>query len=168
MLETLQQIGKDLGRDLARGWESLTEGWRELLSRSANALTPFTRRSDSASGSVEVLSREAPRWSLLSGDVVDTGSDIVVRVEIPGVAKEDCEILIEGNMLRLRGEKRTDSTYMAGSYYMRQCAYGAFERTVPLPRNIDAERAEAQFMNGVLVVRLPKVGADHPRRIRIH
>lgn len=167
MLETLQQFGKDLGRDLARGWESLTEGWRELLSQSANALTRFTRGADKGSGSSDVTLRDAPRWSLLAGDLVDTGSEIVVRIELPGIAKEDCEIVIEGNTLIVRGEKRSDTTYVTGSYHMRQCAYGAFERTIPLPRNVHADRADAQFKNGVLVVKLPKAAGEKPRQIRI-
>ena len=119
MLETLQQFGKDLGRDLARGWESLTEGWRELLSQSANALTRFTRGADKGSGSSDVTLRDAPRWSLLAGDLVDTGSEIVVRIELPGIAKEDCQIVIEGNTLIVRGEKRSDATYVTSSYHMR-------------------------------------------------
>lgn len=164
MLETLQQFGKELGRDLARGWESLTEGWRELLSRSANALTPFKRRAQEG----ERIPADAPRWSLLAGDVVDTGRELVVRIEMPGVAKEDCDIVIDGSTLYVRGEKRSDSTYIEGSYYLRQCAYGSFERAVPLPRHVDAERASAEFRNGVLVVRLPKTPGDKPQRIRVH
>lgn len=170
MLETLQHLGKELGRDIARGWESLTEGWRELLSRSANALTQFTGATDkgtSASGEDEAA-HDAPRWSLLAGDLIDCGSKIVVRLELPGVAKEDCEIVIEGNTLIVRGEKRVDVTDLSGPYYLRQCAYGAFERTIPLPRNVLADRADAQFKNGVLVVNLPKAAEDKPRQIQIH
>lgn len=167
MLETLQQFGKDLGRDLARGWESLTEGWRELLSQSANALTRFTRGTDKESSTADVTIRDAPHWSLLAGDLIDTGSEIVVRVELPGVAKEDCEIVTEGNTLIVRGEKRSDTTYVTGSYHMRQCAYGVFERTIPLPRNVHADRADAQFKNGVLIVKLPKAEDEKPKQIRI-
>lgn len=164
MLQSLQQIGKDL----VRGWESLTDGWRELLSRSANALTQFTRKNGDRPTSGEVIPADAPRWSLPSGDVVDTGNEIVVRVELPGVDKSDCEIMIEGNTLYLRGDKRYDNTYVAGAYHVRQCAYGAFERAVPLPHNVHADRADAQFRNGVLVVRLPKAPELTPRRINIH
>lgn len=168
MLETLQQFGKDLGRDLARGWESLTEGWRELLSQSANALTRFTRGTGNESSASDVTTlHDAPRWSLLASDLIDTGSEIVVRIELPGIAKEDCEIVIEGNTLIVRGEKRSDTTYVTGSYHMRQCAYGVFERAIPLPRNVHADRADAQFKNGVLAVKLPKAPDEKPKRIRI-
>lgn len=166
MLQSLQQIGKDLGRDLARGWESLAEGWRDLVSRSSKALTKFNRGTGAQAG--DLIPADAPRWSLLSGDVVDTGRQVVVRIELPGVAKEDCEVRVEDNLLRVRGQKRFDNTTVSGSYYLRECAYGAFERTIALPRGVDAERAEAQFANGVLTVRLPKDGSVSARRIAIH
>jgi HSP20 family protein len=167
MFQSLQQIGKELGRDLVRGWESLTEGWRELLSRSANALTQYTRKPADRAGHADLVPADAPRWSLLSGDVIDTGDEVVVRVELPGVDKNNCEIVLEGNTLYVRGEKRYDGTYVGGAYYLRQCAYGAFERTVPLPFDVYADRAEAQFCNGVLVVRLPKAPEAAPRRIKV-
>jgi HSP20 family protein len=168
MLQALQQFGKELGRDLVRGWESLTEGWRELLSRSASALTQFGRKSPDKGGNDGLIPADAPRWSLLAGDVVDNGHELVVRIEMPGVDKGDCEIVIDGNTLIVRGEKRFDSTYVGGAYHVRQCAYGYFERLVPLPFNVHAEQADAQFRNGVLVVRLPKQPDSAPRRIQIH
>lgn len=162
MLQALQQFGKELGRDIVRGWESLSEGWRELLSRSAGALTQFGRKS------AELIPADAPSWSLLAGDVVDNGHELVVRIEVPGVGKDDCDIVIDGNTLIVRGEKRFDGTYVGGAYHVRQCAYGFFERVVPLPFNVHADKADAQFRNGVLVVRLPKAPDTAPRRIQVH
>jgi HSP20 family protein len=167
MLQSLQQFGKELGRDLIRGWESLTEGWRELLSRSATALTQFARKSPGKGGG-EMIPPDAPRWSLLAGDVVDNGHEVVVRIEMPGIDKADCEIVVDGNTLFVRGEKRFDGTYVGGSYYVRQCAFGAFERAVALPFSVHADQADAQFRNGVLVVRLPKAPDAAPRRIQVH
>jgi HSP20 family protein len=167
MLQSLQQFGKELGRDLVRGWESLTEGWRELLSRSASALTQFGRKS-AGKGGGELIPADAPRWSLLAGDVVDNGHELVVRLEVPGVDKDDCDIVVDGNTLYVRGEKRFDGTYVGGAYHIRQCAYGVFERAIALPFNVLADKADAQFRNGVLVVRLPKAAEAAPRRIHVH
>lgn len=166
MLEPLQLMGKELGRELVRGWESLAEGWRELLSRSAGALTQFTRhKTQNKLGTL--VPEEAPRWSLLAGDVIDNGDEIVVRIELPGVDRADCDVVIEGNLLHVRGEKRCDSTYVAGAYHVRQCAYGAFERVLVLPYDVHADRAEARFRDGVLLVRLPKAAESKPRRIAV-
>jgi len=167
MLQSLQQFSKELGRDIVRGWESLTEGWRELLSRSASALTQFGGK-NSSKGAGELIAADAPRWSLLAGDVVDNVHELVVRIEVPGVDKDDCEIVIDGNTLYMRGEKRFDGTYVGGAYHVRQCAYGTFERMVSLPFNVHADKADAQFRNGVLVVRLPKAADAAPRRIQVH
>ena len=105
---------------------------------------------------------------LLAGDVVDNVHELVVRIEVPGVDKDDCEIVIDGNTLYMRGEKRFDGTYVGGAYHVRQCAYGTFERMVSLPFNVHADKADAQFRNGVLVVRLPKAADAAPRRIQVH
>ena len=164
MLHSLQEFGKELGRELVRGWESLTDGWRELLSRSAGALTQFGRKN---SGKGELIPEDAPRWSLLAGDVVDNGHEMVVRLEMPGIDKADCEIVVDGNTLFVRGEKRFDSTYISGSYHLRQCAYGAFERAIPLPFAAHADKADARFENGVLVVRLPKARETAPLRVQV-
>jgi HSP20 family protein len=163
MFETLQQYGKELGKGLARAWENLSDGWRELLTRSSNALTRFTRK-DEPGGE---LTESAPSWGLVAGDVADDGKNIIVRVELPGVDRDDCDVVVDGSTLYIRGEKRYDHDYVGGSFYMRQCAYGRFERAIALPHYVDATRAEALYRNGVLTVKLPKIASAEPRSIAI-
>jgi len=167
MLDSLKQAGKNIGRELSRTWENLSEGWRELLSRSSEALTHFARNKDEAhTGSGGALAT-FPRWSLLAGEVEETDKDIVVRVEVPGMEKEDCRITIEDNLLCLSGEKRFARETSDSTYYVMERAYGAFQRTIPLPRNVDAEKAEASYRNGVLSIRLPKVAGENGRTIPV-
>jgi HSP20 family protein len=157
MLDSLKQAGKNIGREINRAWESLSEGWRELLSRSSDALTHFAHNKDTETP--ESGARPAfPRWSLLAGEVEETGKDVLVRVEVPGMEKEDCRITIEGNMLYVSGEKRFERETHDSTYHVMERAYGAFQRAVPLPSNVDMDRAEASYKNGVLTVRLPKTG----------
>lgn len=163
MIQSIRQIGKELSRT----WENLTEGWRELLARSGNALTHFTRRNDDRQETGSPAPGH-PSWSLLAGEVVDKGNEIVARVELPGIGKEDCEITIDGNILRIRGEKRAEREFIGGAYYVMERAYGSFERTVPLPRYVDPGKAEASFHNGVLTVHLPKLPESEPQRITVH
>ncbi len=82
MLDSLKEAGKNIGHELNRAWESLSQGWHELLSRSSNALTHFTRSRDKQGEDHALAS--LPRWSLLAGEVEETGKDIVVRMEVPG------------------------------------------------------------------------------------
>jgi HSP20 family protein len=164
MLDSLKQAGMNVGREIGRAWENLSEGWRELLSRSSNALTHYTRGKGEAAGG-ELAS--FPRWGLLAGEVEETAKDILVRVELPGLDKDNCRVTIEGNMLYMSGEKRIERESGDSTYHVMERAYGSFQRAIPLPRNVDAERAEANFRNGVLTVRVPKSAAAAGTTVRI-
>jgi HSP20 family protein len=72
--------------------------------------------------------------------------------------KNDCQITLEGHVLVLRGEKRFERETDDSTYHIMERAYGAFERSIPLTRDVDIDNAQASFKNGVLVIRLPKVG----------
>lgn len=166
MLDSLKQAGKNIGRELSRTWENLSEGWRELLSRSSNALTHFSRDKNEAQPEGGELAT-FPRWSLLAGEVEETDKEIVVRVEAPGMEKDNCRITIEGNMLYLSGEKRFERETRDSTYHVMERAYGAFQRSIPLPRNVDVGKAEASYKNGVLSVRLPKVAGESGKSIPV-
>lgn len=157
MLNSLKQTSQSLGREINRAWETLSDGWHELLSRSSNALTHFTRKKEIEQKSGGDLAT-FPSWSLLAGELEETSKDIVVRVELPGLDKDDCQIRIEGNLLYLSGEKRFERETNDSTYHLMERAYGAFQRTISLPRNVNIDKAEASFKNGVLKVRLPKEG----------
>jgi HSP20 family protein len=167
MLESLKEAGKSIGRELGRAWENLSEGWRELLSRSGEALTHFSHSKDKVIAERDSQLPVLPRWSLLAGEVEETDKEIVVRVEVPGIEKEDWQITLDGSMLYLSGEKRFERVTQDSTYHIMERAYGTFQRSIPLPRNVDIERAEANYKNGVLTVRLPKVGDSKYRTIRL-
>lgn len=175
MLDALKNTGKNMGHEIRRAWESLSEGWRELLSRSSNALTHFGRHKDEIKVQGTDASQSSagnelaafPRWSLLAGEVEETAKEIVVRVELPGMDKADCSITIEGNLLRLSGEKRFERETHNSTYHVMERAYGVFERTIPLPRNVAIDQARASFKNGVLTVHLPKQEASAPGSIQL-
>lgn len=166
MLNSLKQTGKIIGREISRAWENLSEGWRELLSRSSDALTHFTRHKDEDQKESSEFAT-LPRWSLLAGELEETPKDVVVRIEVPGMDKDDCQITIEGNMLHLSGEKRFERETHDSTYHVMERAYGAFQRSIPLPRNVNIDKAQASFKNGVLTVRLPKEGGDNVKSIRV-
>jgi len=170
MLDSLKQAGKYIGRGLSRTWENISEGWRELVHHSSDALTHFTRNNkdeeeeERGAGGTSLAFRN---WGLLAGDVEETDKEIVVRVEVPGMEKKDCQITIDGNVLYLRGEKRFERATQGSTYHMMERAYGAFERAIPLPRDIDKDKAEATYTNGVLTVRLPKSGGGKGRIVPV-
>ena len=101
-------------------------------------------------------------------DVVDAGDAVSVAAELPGVRKEDLEVVVDDNALILRGEKRQESQSREEGCYRIERAFGRFQRRIPLPDNVDPSRAEATFEDAVLNVRIPKSSqARHQRRIDI-
>ena len=167
MLDSLKEAGRNVSRELGRTWENLSEGWRELFNRSSDALTRFVH--SKPDNQIEITSRSGfPRWSLLAGEVEETDREVVVRVELPGMEKEDCRVTIEGNTLYLSGEKRFERETSDSTYHIMERAYGSFQRAIPLPRDVDGDRAEATYKNGVLTVRLPKTASESARRITVY
>lgn len=170
MFDSLKQAGKKVTtkvtNEVSRAWDSMSEGWRELLSRSGNALTHFARGKDEK-GDQEIMPDAFPRWSLLAGEVEEMENEIVVRMEIPGIEKENCRITIEDNILHLSGEKHVERESGDSTYHLMERAYGAFERSIPLPRNVDTENAKASYKNGVLTVRMPRTPGPKAKSVTV-
>ena len=139
---------------------------RMLLRRGGGSLTHFSHQKSEGEESGSELST-LPRWSLLAGEVEETGNDVIVRVELPGIAKEDCQITIDGNMLYLSGEKHFERDRDDSAYHVMERAYGVFQRAISLPRNVNPDKALASYKNGVLTVRLPKQSNNPSRNIPI-
>ncbi len=164
MLDSLKKAGKEVGKELNRAWDNLSEGWRELLSRSGDALTQFTKHKEPEE---KAIPARFPSWSMLAGEVEETDKAILVRLEIPGLSRDDLNLVIEGNILRISGEKRYMRENEDGNFHLMERAYGSFQRQIRLPQAVDGAQAEASLNNGVLTVRLPKTGAPSGRRIEV-
>jgi HSP20 family protein len=98
-------------------------------------------------------------------DVEETDEEVRVTAELPGLEEKDFELHLTGDTLVLRGEKREERESQAHGW--RERSYGAFERSLPLPCEVQADHASAQFKNGVLRVRLPKSAQARERGRRI-
>jgi HSP20 family protein len=89
-------------------------------------------------------------------DVVDDGDALRITAELPGVARDDIEVLVEEGFLILRGEKKLESKSEEKGCYRLERAFGSFQRAIPIPDGVDVEKAQARFDQGVLTLRLPK------------
>jgi HSP20 family protein len=89
-------------------------------------------------------------------DVVEENDALRVTAELPGMGREDLHVAIEDGALVLRGEKKLESRQDEQGCYRIERAFGRFERTVPLPADVDLDRVEAHFDKGVLTIRIPK------------
>lgn len=154
-------------------WDNLTEGGRHLWQSAAGALTRFKPGDKTdlpTPDSVDDVSwLPSHGWSMLGGDVFEDDDRLVVRLEVPGLEKEDLNIEIQDDALVVSGEKRFEQQATEGRWRVVQCAYGNFRRVVPLPVAVKADEARARYKNGVLRVELPKVvtGRRQPTHISV-
>lgn len=102
-------------------------------------------------------------------DVHDTDEAVVVTVDLPGLKREDFEIVTQDDILTIRGERHSDETRKEKGRQWTERAYGRFERSIRLPERAAVERATADFENGVLTVTVPKEADPKatPRRIEV-
>lgn len=99
-------------------------------------------------------------------NVFRKGDDIVIVTEVPGVKKEELRIEVKGRSIRIAGTK-TLAIDDKASVHRRERAAGAFDRTVSVPVDVDAERVQAEARDGILVVLLPRAEKDRPRSITV-
>jgi HSP20 family protein len=99
----------------------------------------------------EELSKFTPRV-----DLSETDKEYTVKAELPGINQNDIDISISRDMLTLRGEKKQEKEENVKGYHRMERSYGSFCRTIALPTEIETDKAEATFKNGVLNIKLPK------------
>jgi HSP20 family protein len=89
-------------------------------------------------------------------DLYEEKDQIVVKAELPGMTKDDIQVSISDNILMIRGEKKKEEEDKGKDYYHSERVYGYFSRSVALPAEVNPEKIQALFKNGVLEIRLPK------------
>lgn len=87
-------------------------------------------------------------------DVVESGKELVVTAELPGIEEKDVEITLDQGVLTLRGEKKSESERKEDRVTVSERRYGSFSRSIVLPEGIDEEKVRASFDKGVLTVRI--------------
>jgi HSP20 family protein len=92
-------------------------------------------------------------------DVVESDKDFKVTAELPGMEPKDIQINLEKDTLTLSGEKKSEHEEKQKGYHRIERSYGTFQRVIPLTTEIDEEKVDAQFKNGVLTITLPKTPA---------
>src|SRR5919202_4756049 len=86
----------------------------------------------------------ARRW-MPAMDLVETGDHFVLRADLPGLSEDDVKIEVEDNVLTVSGERRTEHESKQEGYHRVERAFGAFSRSLTLPRGVNAEQVEASF-----------------------
>ncbi len=100
-------------------------------------------------------------------DVYREDGTIIIRSGLPGIDPGEVDIEVEGNLLRISGEKRVARETSEKDRFLRECRYGSYRREVVLPEGVDPDAIVANFDNGVLTVRVPlpvEVAEEAPKK----
>lgn len=148
-------------------FESLASGKKpgepevELAKADSSALTSRTRTSRSSRSSEPELEGQ------LTVDVYQTPSDIVVESAIAGVRPDDIDINVTPDSISIRGAREHERHVEGSDYLYQECYWGRFARSIILPQEVDPERSEVTFKNGILTVRLPKANKKKSRKLNV-
>lgn len=90
-------------------------------------------------------------------NIMENGSHYTVSAELPGVDKDDININVENDILSIAAEKKYDKTEEAESFYHVEHGYGLVKRSIKIPEHIDKESIEAEYNNGLLIIKIAKL-----------
>ena len=102
-----------------------------------------------------------------AAEVAESDGEVTVKMEVPGVEKDQLQLTVADDRLTVRGEMRKESEEKRKNYYRQEIRYGAFQRSVPLPMEVDAAKANAKLKNGMLEITLPKTKQPKAPEIKV-
>jgi HSP20 family protein len=102
-------------------------------------------------------------------DIFETAEkDVVVKVDLPEMKREDIKVTFENNVLSIEGERAWNGDVARGDLHRAERGFGAFRRSFSLPATVDGARVSAAYQDGVLTVRLPRREESRPRQIQVN
>lgn len=101
-------------------------------------------------------------------DVYDSKDNIIVKVDVPGMKKEDIDVSVHGKTLVIKGEKKQEREVKEKDYIRTERFYGSFNRAATLPAAVDANKVQAAYKNGVLELVLPKKEEAKPKQLKVN
>jgi HSP20 family protein len=100
-------------------------------------------------------------------DIAERDNEYVVKVELPGVNKDDVKITLESNILTIRGEKKQEKEEKGENSHRLERSYGSFQRSFTLPTIVKNDKIDAVYRDGILTVTLPKAEEAKPKQIEV-
>ncbi|MBV8935915.1 MAG: Hsp20/alpha crystallin family protein [Alphaproteobacteria bacterium] len=157
---------------------SMVPSWRNTsLSPWGEGADPFSafrremnRLFDTAFGDFGLPSFGSPAFGVMAApkiDVSESDNEIRIAAELPGIDEKNVEVMLAGDMLTIRGERKEEHEDKQHNYHVRECTHGAFSRSLPLPFGADPNQVKAAFKNGVLTVTIPKPKEAQQKQHRI-
>lgn len=124
-------------------------------------LSPF-REMETFENQIQKIFNEFPFTRKMSGsftpaiDLREDEKNLYLTVELPGIEKEEVKISLHNDLLTISGERKREEKKEQENYYHLEMCYGTFNRSVTLPVEVDSEKIEANFKNGILKIQMPK------------
>nr|BFD58657.1 hypothetical protein CKG001_07640 [Bdellovibrio sp. CKG001] len=103
-----------------------------------------------------------------SSELIEEDKNYLLKVDLPGIKKEDVKVEVEGDRLTIRAERRSEKEEKSKKRYFSEISYGSCMRSFTLPQAIDEKKVDAKFENGVLSVTIPKTAESKSKQISIH
>jgi len=100
-------------------------------------------------------------------DIAEKENEYVVKVELPGVEKEDVKISVESNILTIKGEKKQEKEEKNKNFHRVERSYGSFQRSFTLPSTVKNDKIDALFNSGILTITMPKSEESKPKQIEV-
>jgi len=129
------------------------------LRRRGEMLSPFERELGRLFDDFWLSPFRGTEWSgayLPPVNVKEDDGSVIAEAELPGMSEKDINVTVNRDSLRISGEKKQKEETREEDYYCMESSYGSFDRLVDLPAEVDEEKTEAEFNNGVLTVKMPK------------
>jgi HSP20 family protein len=141
------------------------EPFRELLSTQDRFNQLFNQTFSQAFGTE---GRELGRASWAPAvDVYETGNNLVIKAELPGIDPKDVEVRVENGTLTISGERKSEKDVHEGNYHRVERSYGSFFRSFNLPSTISTENVAAEYKDGILTLNFAKREEAKPKSIKI-
>ena len=102
-----------------------------------------------------------------SVDVYDSDNDVLVKVDIPGLKKDGIEVSIHEDLLTIKGEKKMENKVSKENYYKSERFYGKFSRSIQLPSEVEHDKVNATYKDGVLDIKHPNKDEAKTKRINV-
>jgi HSP20 family protein len=134
----------------------LTDLREEIDRLFESPLAEMTRTSHLLSGWTPVL------------DLYEDKDNLLVKVELPGMKREDIDVSLHDASLSISGERKGEEKHQDADVYRAERFFGRFQRTVTLPTPVAAEKVKAQYKDGVLTITLPKSEEAKPKHIDVN
>ena len=145
-----------------KNWLSDPFSELESLQREMNKLFDFSFTRNPLGGSTLLGGQWAPAI-----DVYESRDDILVKADLPGLTKDEIQVSVQNSNLIIKGEKKKDLEVKEENYFKTERFYGSFYRTVQLPAQVDSDKVDAKYEDGVLSLTLPKKEEAKPKQITI-